>query len=295
MTQLTNKLFAITLPIVLMLALAAGTTSCNSARVYDEVVTIHTRYGDMKVILFEETPIHKANFLELAREGRYDSTHFHRVIKNFMIQGGDLTQKPDPEEEPSPLDAEFVKQFFHAKGFLAAARQPDNVNPKKQSSGSQFYIVQGQQWTREQLTTDQQKLGLLLQQCYREGLYPEKMQVLDSLYKAKDFDNYQTAVAEMTPVLEAHYKTSVQVEVPLDRLTAYTTKGGAPHLDDEYTVFGKVVEGMEVIDQVATVPVTGPRNSTPVEKEYMTMEVERVKRKDITSKYGYVYPTEEAN
>jgi len=114
----------------------------------DEVVTIHTSFGDIALILFDETPKHKENFLKLSKEGFYDSTTFHRIIDNFMIQGGDPNSKDDDKTNDGSggpgytVPAEFVTELTHVQGVIAAARQPDNVNPKKASNGSQFYIVE---------------------------------------------------------------------------------------------------------------------------------------------------------
>ena len=118
----------------LLILLALG--ACDSSnKNEDALITIHTAFGDMKAILYEETPIHKKNFIKLAKSGKYDSTEWHRIIKDFMIQGGDVFAK-EGEQEPMDdrLPAEFVEGFYHTKGALAAARQPDDRNPKKMSS-----------------------------------------------------------------------------------------------------------------------------------------------------------------
>jgi cyclophilin family peptidyl-prolyl cis-trans isomerase len=170
-------------------------------------VLISTPMGDMIVELYNETPLHRDNFLKLAEEGFFDNTLFHRVIKDFMIQGGDPNSRG--AEPGTPLGtggpgytiaAEFVQDYYHQKGSLSSARMGDHVNPAKESSGSQFYIVQGRVFTAEDLDVFEQRSG-------------------------KAFSNAQ-------------------------RLT-YTTIGGTPHLDGEYTVFGRVVQGMEVIDKIA--------------------------------------------
>ena len=117
----------------------------------DDLVTITTEFGDMKVILFDETPLHKETFLEMANKGKYDSTIFHRVMKDFMIQGGDINQKPgNTEPDNTLINPEFLDNLIHTKGMLAGARQPDNVNPGKKS-GTQFYIVQGIKYSQSEL------------------------------------------------------------------------------------------------------------------------------------------------
>jgi cyclophilin family peptidyl-prolyl cis-trans isomerase len=185
-------------------------------------VRISTSFGDMIVVLYDETPKHRDNFLKLAGEGFYNGLLFHRVMKNFMIQGGD----PDSKNAPAGkqlgvggpgynVDAEFNPKFIHKKGALAAARQPDQVNPMKKSSGSQFYIVQG---------------------------VPQIMAQLN---------------------LMSHLSDAQRKE--------YVEKGGYPSLDKEYTVFGEVIYGLEVIDKVAAVPV-GTANR-PTQDVIMNMEV----------------------
>lgn len=185
------------------------------------LVEINTTAGRMVVALSNETPVHRDNFLELVREGYYDSTLFHRCIPGFMIQGGD----PDSKKadlatrlgEGGPgytLPAEFRPDLFHRKGALAAWRQPDSVNPGKRSSGSQFYLVQGRVWFAEDLA---------------------KLEVQMNQFRPD----------------------STKVHFSPDKVTAYTTEGGTPHLDGNYTVFGQVVEGLDVLDRIAALPCNG--------------------------------------
>ena len=120
----------------------------------DIIITISTPYGEMKAILYEETPLHKKNFIKLSESGDFDSTIFHRVIENFMIQGGDVNLINDEDVIDYTIPAEINNQFFHKKGEIAAARMGDNVNPDKESSGCQFYIVQGKVYVESELTLD---------------------------------------------------------------------------------------------------------------------------------------------
>ena len=190
-------------------------------------VLIETDFGDITVLLFNETPRHRDNFLKLVEDGFYDGLLFHRVIRNFMIQGGDPKSRDAQPGAmlgdgglPYTIPAEFVPSLFHRKGALAAARQGDNVNPNKESSSCQFYIVQGNVWNPSQL----------------------KM---------------------MENQLHKHFSAE-QVE-------AYTTVGGTPHLDGEYTVFGQVVEGLDVIDKIAAVQC-GPFDR-PIKDVKMKMKI----------------------
>ena len=173
---------------------ACGSTGSSSDS--DKLVTIKTELGDMTLLLYDETPNHKANFISLAESGDLDSTIFHRVIENFMIQGGDMyLNNPGMEPADKRLEAEIVDKFFHKKGELAAARQPDQVNPTKKSSSCQFYIVQGRVWTEEELTTNvtllQQSLGVLLQKEEFDTL----QQKFISLQQQRDFEEMNRLMA----------------------------------------------------------------------------------------------------
>lgn len=171
--------------------------------------------GTIVLELYNETPVHRDNFLHLVREGAYDSLLFHRVIPGFMVQGGDPDSKRAGRETPLgnggpgyTLEAEIKPQFIHRRGALAAERLPDDVNPERSSNGSQFYLVQGR-------TYQSHELDMVMERNARSG---------DTL-------SYTAA----------------------DRVT-YATMGGAPHLDGAYTVFGAVVEGMDVVDAIAEQP-----------------------------------------
>lgn len=197
----------------------------NADKVY--YVKIETTYGDIVVKLYNETPKHRDNFLKLVKEGTYDGVLFHRVIQNFMIQGGDPNSRNAKKGEMLgngelgyTLPAEFVPSLYHKKGALAAARQADQVNPEKRSSSCQFYIVQGEKWDAEKLKRVETSMG-------------------------KSF-------------------TKEQAEV-------YATLGGTPFLDGDYTVFGEVVEGLEVVDKIAAV-ACGPMNR-PLEDVKMKMTI----------------------
>jgi peptidyl-prolyl cis-trans isomerase B (cyclophilin B) len=181
-------------------------------------VLIHTDLGDIKVELYNDTPKHRDNFVKLVKNGFYNGSIFHRVIKDFMIQGGGAPAGLPEMSDRVP--AEFVPAHIHKKGALCAARMGDQVNPKKESSGSQFYIVQGAKATPEQLNQYDQKRAV-----------------------------------KYTP----------------EQRTIYTTVGGTPFLDGDYTVFGEVIEGMDVIDKIAAVQTGG--GDKPVKEIKMTMKV----------------------
>ncbi len=255
------------------------------AKKKDYLVTIKTSYGDIKVILYNQTPKHKESFLKLAKNGDYDSTLFHRVIKDFMIQGGDVNGKRGIENRVNiTIPAEFVDTLFHHKGALAAARQGDNINPSK-SSGVQWYIVQGVVYDEEELTTDMQKISKYLKQLMELPEYGGLQEELTKIYYEEGQEAYAKKLQDMKPVLEEKYNTTFEKDFPADRLKAYTTIGGTPHLDDAYTVFGRVVEGLDVVDKIATVE-TASMNK-PVEDIFITMEVEEVRIKKLRKLYGY--------
>ncbi len=190
------------LAVMLLLAtsFAWSQTAKTPAAPKQTKILIETDFGNMTAVLYNETPQHRDNFLKLVKQGWYNGSIFHRVIKNFMIQGGGQgSQMNDPGYT---VPAEFVSKYYHKKGALAAARKGDQVNPTKASSGSQFYIVQGT------VLNDQQ--------------------------------------------LDMFQKQTNKVISP-ERRASYKTIGGTPHLDDQYTVFGEVVSGLDVIDKIAAV------------------------------------------
>lgn len=271
---------------LLVVCLFAGCGDKNK----DYLVTIHTEYGDMTAILYDETPLHKKNFLELAKSGRYDSTTWHRVIEGFMIQGGDIHAKEGTREnEDERIPAEIVEGFHHTKGALAAARQGDHANPKKMSSGSQFYIVDGRKFTKAQFTTDQAKLNQALGQMLLDEKYDSLKQEFIVLQREGDFEGMNQLALDSKAYIESELNINLdQEDVDEEMLRVYGDAEGAPHLDNEYTVFGRVVEGLEVIDKIAAVQTAAM--DRPVQPTYMTMEVELVPKKEITKKYGYEYP-----
>ena len=202
--------------ICLIICILLGMTM--QAQEKETLVLIKTTMGDIKVKLYNDTPLHRDNFIKLINEGWYNNSPFHRVIKNFMIQGG---HNQDGTVDPGyRIPAEFRSNHFHKKGALAAARQGDQVNPEKASSGCQFYIVQGQVLTEAHIQMYQQRYGMTF-----------------------------------TP----------------EQIETYTTIGGTPHLDGEYTIFGEVVEGLDVVDKIAAVKTAAM--DVPVEPVTMTIEI----------------------
>lgn len=212
-------IFVLTLGINLMMVAQTKSTGPKMTK-----FVIHTDYGDMKGFLYNETPKHRDNFVKLAKAGYFDGLLFHRVISGFMIQGGDPDSK---NAKPGQVlgsggpgytvPAEFNPKFIHKKGAMAAARTGDQINPQKASSGSQFYIVQGQKWDPAQL----------------EGRYPNK------------------------------YST--------DQKQEYKNLGGTPFLDGEYTVFGEITAGLDVLDKIAA--VEKDKSDRPLKDVKMTVKI----------------------
>jgi peptidyl-prolyl cis-trans isomerase B (cyclophilin B) len=220
---------------IMIIGLAGLSFNVNESK--DQFVIISTSYGDMKLKLYNETPAHRDNFIKLVQENYYNGLLFHRVIKDFMIQGGDPNSRSASANQnlgnggPGyTIPAEINPNFIHKKGALSAARQPDNVNPQKASSGSQFYVVQGKVMDANMV---------LQMEARRNSQYPES---------------------------EHWYYSD-------DQVNTYATIGGTPHLDGNYTVFGELVEGFNVLDSIALVPVN--RKSRPLTD--ISMEVYLVK------------------
>lgn len=284
---------------ILLMSTLMLANSCAQQK-KDYVVTIQTPYGNMVAILYDETPKHKENFIKLAKEKFYDSLLFHRVIPGFMIQGGDPDSKKAAAGQPIgrggpgyTVEAEINPRFFHEKGALSAARLGDNVNPAKASSGSQFYIVQGSvipQQSANDLKIDQQKFNSAFRQWLTNPANKPTIDSLNAVYMSGDMAGYQQRLFALVPRVENETGIKVTKEVSAEKLTAYTTVGGAPHLDGEYTVFGKVIKGLDVIDKIAAVAKDG--SDRPVEDIRMTVTVEELSRKKITDTYGYAYPAE---
>lgn len=266
----------------------------------DTVITIKTSQGDMVAILYDETPKHKENFIKLAKEGFYNDLLFHRVMQGFMIQGGDPDSRNAAPGQPlgmgSPgytIEAEFNPKYFHDKGTLSAARLPDQQNPAKASSGSQFYIVQGTiipVADSESLKIDQFKLNAAFQKVMQDINNKSLIDSLTQIYMTGDMQAYQQKLFSMVPRFEKITGTKIYKDVSPEMIKAYTTTGGAPHLDGEYTIFGKVISGLEVIDKIASIQVD--ESHRPLQDMRMTVTVEELPRKKITELYGYTYPNQ---
>ena len=262
---------------VLITMLLASNVNAQTKVEKRPVVLIKTDFGDMKVELYNETPKHRDNFLKLVNEGFYNGLLFHRVIKEFMIQGGDPTSrnaKPDQQlgggGPENKIDNEINAQFLHKKGALAAARAGDQVNPEKKSSGSQFYIVQGVVFPANNIAALETKGNEKLAQSYMRQLAQTKN---DSLKIYKQTGN-QAALTSLIGRLQNEAMAMVAktpFKLTEEQKKVYTTVGGTPHLDGGYTVFGEVIEGLSVIDSIAAQPKG--TNDRPVKDVKMEIKV----------------------
>ncbi|MFP4024784.1 MAG: peptidylprolyl isomerase [Thiohalospira sp.] len=249
-----KKIFIVVFSIILFLN-ACETTPRKKEKV--QLYKIETDYGDMIFKLYEQTPLHKENFEKLIEQNYFDDLLFHRVIDGFMIQGGD----PDSRNaEPGELlgnggpgytiPAEFVDTIFHKKGVIAAAREGDDVNPEMRSAGSQFYIVQGKVLNDEDIKKvedriNASRLNKLITKYIKEAE--------QKAYDTGGSIDYQIIVRDAREKAEKEFKKEGMYKIPKDKRKVYQTIGGTPHLDGAYTVFGEVIEGLEVIDEIAAV------------------------------------------
>lgn len=268
-------------------------TGCAQKK--DQLITIKTKFGDMIAILYDATPKHKENFIKLVKQHYYDSLLFHRVIEGFMIQGGDPDSKHAPKGQrlgnggPGyTIDAEFNPRLFHEKGALSAARLGDQMNPKKASSGSQFYIVQGRKLTEAEIKLDPQKLGNALQQFFQNPDNKIYYDSINTFFRSGDQAGYQAYMKRLKPVVEQQLGISVEKNYSPEMVRAYTTVGGTPQLDGQYTVFGKVISGLDVLDKIAAQPKD--QFDRPLEDVRMQITVEEMPRRKIEKLYGYTYP-----
>lgn len=257
------------------------------AGVKDYVVTIKTRHGNIVAILFDDTPAHKSNFIGLAEAGRYDSTEFHRVIRDFMVQGGDVyTKEGLPPAEWPTLPAEIRPGHYHKKGMIAAARQGDGINPERRSNGSQFYIVLGKVYSELELTTDMAALQKAFLKYMELGTQKELKEKYVRLYTERKYDSLNQLLLSKRKELEENLHVNLTKEFTEEELEAYTTVGGTKM----YTVFGQVIQGLEVAERISGEPTD--QRDKPLDPIYMKVTVDLMSRKKIEREYGYSYPDE---
>lgn len=241
----------------LLVNISCGVSEKNK----ETIVQIETEFGNIKIKLYNETPLHRDNFIKLIKDGVYSDLLFHRVIQGFMIQGGDPDSKnAEPGKQLGSGDlgytipAEINPKFFHRRGVLAAARQGDDINPEKRSSASQFYILQGKVFTPQELDTMQMKMEesrkMNMLQAKIKSVEPE----LNKLGAEGKQDELMARYNAIKEEVVAEAAKLPPIKFSEEQRKAYTTVGGYPSLDNNYTVFGEVIEGMGVVDNIAKQP-----------------------------------------
>lgn len=253
-----------TIPILLCLLCQACQPQQGSAQKETEVL-IETSKGDIRIRLYNDTPLHRDNFIQLAKNGTYNNIVFHRIIRNFMIQTGDPTLKPTG----TPLTADTSRfhytippeihcpRHYHKKGAVGAAREPDYKNPNKESSATQFYIVTGKTYKASELM----ELYSAIYQSKIDTLYEQKakarMDELIALRRAGNKKQLDALQDSLLQAAEAEIAANPPLEFGKAQKDAYITAGGAPHLDGEYTVFGEVIEGLNVVETIGKTRTQG--------------------------------------
>ena len=250
---------------VIFISLAIGCNK-NATKVPSETpseetfkkIEMVTNKGTIVLKLYNKTPYHRDNFLNLAKNKAFDSLLFHRVISTFMIQAGDPDSRTATKNDtlgegdaPYTVKAEFHDSLFHKKGVLAAAR--DN-NPERASSAMQFYIVQGKVFNDSLLLLAEERInkGKAIRDYKKNGAYISLIDSLDSAMNKPDYQKYY-AIQDSIWNIAKKDSTFIRYTIPEYQRTIYKTEGGTPHLDQNYTVFGEVIEGLHVVDSIASV------------------------------------------
>jgi cyclophilin family peptidyl-prolyl cis-trans isomerase len=228
-------------------------------------------------MLYDDTPLHRDNFLKLVNSGFYEGISFHRVINGFMIQAGDPETRAVPIHKSADslntytIPAEFNKIHFHKKGAVAAAREGNDVNPEMRSSGTHFYIVQGVKFNDDELNQAEQSINNNLKQAIFNKLVH---QVADSAVKS----GKPLADAEVQEIssfkMFQYLASTADYKIPADQREVYKSIGGVPRLDQTYTVFGEVVEGLDIVDKIAAVK-TGAADKPFVDIKILNIKVVR--------------------
>jgi cyclophilin family peptidyl-prolyl cis-trans isomerase len=245
-----------------------------------KVVEISTNLGTMKFRLYDDTPKHRDAFIELAKEGYYNGTLFYRVIQDFLIQGGSKSSRDaapgkrigygDPDKT---VDDEIIPKYFHKKGALCAPRQPDEINPFKQSDISQFFIIKGRVHTSGELDTMELAVNRPIRnKIVNSIMKPEVREELKQLKDDKKVDEFRMLADQIKDKIETEYSLSPGVlEFSEAQREVYTTIGGYPDLDGKYTIFGECISGFEVIDKIAA--LSTDKNNRPFNDVKISIKV----------------------
>lgn len=252
--------------LLLMLASVAGLRAATldkdnmtqeSTSAGDVKVLLHTSLGDITLLLYGDTPRHRDNFVKRVNDGDYDGVLFHRVIGDFMVQTGDPDSKNAPKgkmlgagDAGSQIEAEIeFPKHYHHRGAIAAARQGDAVNPERKSSGSQFYIVTGKKFSPAQLDQMERRALMQRKQDVFNRLASENRDSIMSLRRNRDVAGLQALQEKLAEETEKLTADDAVIYTPEMR-EAYINEGGTPHLDGQYTVYGRVLEGMDVVEKI---------------------------------------------
>jgi peptidylprolyl isomerase len=247
----------------------------------ETILEMETSMGTLRIKLYNETPLHRDNFIKLVSENFFEDLLFHRVIKGFMVQAGDPDSKNAPANkmlgagDPGyTIPAEFVyPQRFHKRGALSAARTGDEVNPRKESSGSQFYIVWGETYSEGKLNAMEQQMAKRAEQTLFNQLAAERKEEIMNFRRNRDQEGLMELQNELIALTKAQLAQSPKFQFTPEQREAYSQSGGTPHLDGEYTVFGEVIEGLEIVDKIQKVKTD--RNDRPTE-DVKILRIQRI-------------------
>jgi len=269
------RYYSVTLFISLFLTVCLFSCS-DSGRENTRYINLETTEGLIKIKLYNNTPQHRDNFIQLVKNNYYDNIKFHRVIENFMIQAGDYTTRPDLASDTTGLyeytiPAEIIDTNFHKRGALAAARTGDRFNPERRSSGTQFYIVHGRKYNDEvteegdTLTSEMMiaEIENRINSSLKQNIFYNHLQNERQKSKLSKDGRTDAEIQEAATLLTYNDLENFKpVSIPGEHIDVYRKEGGTPHLDMQYTVFGEVVEGMDVVDKIAGVQTD--ENDKPV-------------------------------
>lgn len=239
-------------------------------------VLIHTNLGDITVMLYDDTPNHRDKFMYLVNSGHYDGTLFYRVVKDFVVQGGSSSSKKAIEGsrvgygKSVNINSEFRDNHFHKKGALCAPRQPDDVNLFKKSDIGQFYFAYGRVFPPEELKYMENGVNVPIKRKLKAKYYTPRKAELDSLKKT-DPREFNRVLREVKDQIAVDYALSDKMEYSEEQKDAYTTIGGIPSLDGQYTVFGEIIKGMDVLDKIAA--LSTDKNDRPLTDVRMELRV----------------------
>ena len=241
--------------------------ACGLVSAQSKTVIISTNMGDIKIMLYDDTPKHRDSFIKLANQGHYDGTLFYRVLKNFVVQGGSSDSKNAPAgkhigygSSKLTIDSEFRENRIHKKGALCAPRQPEDINHFKMSDVSQFYIVHGKVYSNEQLDLLEKATNNPIKIKLKKKHYLPYKDELQKL-KTEDPKEFNRRLREIKEKIAFEYSLSDKLEFTEEQREIYTSKGGLPELDGDYTVFGEVVSGLSILNKIASLETD--KNSRP--------------------------------